>query len=167
MDCIDDDDENDDDAVNLREGGDGGTYDDMGMEIPNTRHEKATTSDIHGVDNGHPDQASLVNNDTNWGIVLGVVCAGLYPQVVRLGRFKEKAKKTAAQSSSSRSSQHHRPPVQLVQETIKLVQHDQQEVTLHPSSLLSRYVTDILNKQKEENALDAFLVYYKKVVLYL
>jgi hypothetical protein len=102
------------------------------------------------------------SDDVNWNIVLGVICAGLYPQVVRLGRFKEKAPKG---SSSSR----HRSKAAGVQESIKLVQHDLQDVALHPSSVLAGYVRDILEEQQkkkegEENvASDAFLVYYKKV----
>ena len=112
--------------------------------------------------------ASATRGDVvNWNIVLGVICAGLYPQVVRLGRFKEKARKGS--SSSSSSSSRHRSSAAGVQESIKLVQHDLQDVALHPSSLLAGYVRDILEEQQkkkegEDNvASDAFLVYYKKV----
>lgn len=101
-------------------------------------------------------------DDVNWNIVLGVICAGLYPQVVRLGRFKERARKG---SSSSSSSSRHRSNTAGVQESIKLVQHDLQDVALHPSSLLAGYVRDILEEQqvKDNAASDAFLVYFKKV----
>jgi hypothetical protein len=133
-------------------------------DLISSRHVKVGTTT-------YEDSATVIaasttrSDDVNWNIVLGVICAGLYPQVVRLGRFKEKAPKGSSSSSSSR----HRSKAAGVQESIKLVQHDLQDVALHPSSLLAGYVRDILEEQQkkkegEENvASDAFLVYYKKV----
>jgi len=136
---------------------------DAADDLISSRHVKVGTTI-------YEDSATVITSsatrgdDVNWNIVLGVICAGLYPQVVRLGRFKEKARK-----GSSSSSSRHRSNAVGVQESIKLVQHDLQDVALHPSSLLAGYVRDILEEQQkkkegEDNvASDAFLVYYKRV----
>ena len=157
-------------------------------DLLSSRHVKVrTTYDESAiVDNGSGIASSIARRDeVNWNIVLGVICAGLFPQVVRLGRFKEKARGKGSSSSSSSSRHHHRSNAGGgggVQESIKLLQHDLQDVALHPSSLLAGYVRDILEhqqqqqqqqqpmKKKEEEAkpaADAFLVYYKKVIINL
>lgn len=63
-------------------------------------------------------------------LVKCVLCAGLYPNIVRLGRFKET--KSPSKSSNRRA-------VGGTVETIKLVQSDLSEVSLHPSCLINRY----------------------------
>lgn len=63
-------------------------------------------------------------------LVRCVLCAGLYPQIVRLGRFR--ARDSKQPRSGGRSAE--------VVETIKLLQADKTEISLHPSSLLCRYV---------------------------
>lgn len=60
-------------------------------------------------------------------LVRCVLCAGLYPQIVRLGKFRDRA--TTPSSGKQRSA--------AVVEVIKAVQADKSEVTLHPSCLLS------------------------------
>jgi HrpA-like RNA helicase len=62
------------------------------------------------------------NKATEAALVRCVLCAGLFPQIVRLGVFKEQA---VAKKSL------------YVKESIKLVQSDLSEVSLHPSSLLA------------------------------
>jgi hypothetical protein len=61
-------------------------------------------------------------------LVRCVLCAGLYPQIVRLGRFR--ARDSKQPRSGGRSAE--------VVETIKLLQADKTEISLHPSSLLCR-----------------------------
>jgi hypothetical protein len=63
-------------------------------------------------------------------LVRCVLCAGLYPQIVRLGRFR------AADNKQPRSGGRSAPVV----EVIKLLQADRTELSLHPSSLLCRCV---------------------------
>lgn len=78
----------------------------------------------------------ISRTDTNFALVKCVLCAGLYPNIVRLGRFKETTNNTKSTSHSGSSGRHSYAQAKVVQ---KIVQSDLSDVALHPSSLLHRY----------------------------
>ena len=69
--------------------------------------------------------------EINFALVKCALCAGLYPNIVRLGRFKE----TTNNAKTTSNSRHSFAAAKIVQ---KIVQSDLSEVSLHPSSLLQR-----------------------------
>lgn len=77
---------------------------------------------------------SSIDMDTRTveALVRCVLCAGLYPNIVRLGRFKETTKSPAKTASRRTMGE--------TVETLKIVQSDLTEVSLHPSCLLQRYL---------------------------
>eukprot|EP01038_Epipyxis_sp_PR26KG_P010154 gene10154-13660_t len=61
-------------------------------------------------------------------LVRCVLCAGLYPQIVRLGKYSQKKTKISGKKSKKK--------IEITQQ-IKLVQSDKTQVFIHPSSLLN------------------------------
>jgi len=74
--------------------------------------------------------------EVNFALVKCVLCAGLYPNIVRLGRFKETTNNAKTTSNSNNNGRHSYAAAKIVQ---KIVQSDLSEVALHPSSLLHRW----------------------------
>ena len=67
----------------------------------------------------------------NYALIKCALCAGLYPNIARLGRFKE----TTNSAKLPPTSKHSHKKANVV---VKIVQSDLSEVSLHPSCLLAR-----------------------------
>ncbi|KAJ1406708.1 hypothetical protein B484DRAFT_208799, partial [Ochromonadaceae sp. CCMP2298] len=103
-------------------------------------------------------------------LVKCALCAGLFPQVVRLARFRDSGKKRSGGRVGTVGG--------VGGDVLKLVQADCTEVALHQGSLLSGHLGEILDAAREGagsegeeegerpavRTQDAFLVYYKRMV---
>lgn len=102
---------------------------------------------------------------TGYGTLRCALCAGLYPQVVRVSRFEDQEKKAAKKSRSPAGRPREFAP-------LRIMQGDGVEVHIHPSSLTHEYVKYLLEggqgsgqgMSQPQKIKDAYIVYHKKIL---
>ena len=103
---------------------------------------------------------------TGYGTMRCALCAGLYPQVVRVSRFEDQIVKTAKKTRSGGGNR----PRELA--PLRIMQGDGVEVHVHPNSLTHDFVKYLLEggqgsgqgMSKPQKIKDAYIVYHKKIL---
>ena len=116
----------------------------------------STTSSVLESD---PRSNSLSPSESSYGIMRCALCAALYPQVVRVIKVEDQARKAVKKGTSRKEKA-----------SLRIVQGDGAEVHVHPSSLTAKYVKYVLEGgqgagqgQGQKRSKDAYIVYHKKM----
>lgn len=137
----------------------------------NEKNRSVITSSLSSIDLSTPSASSSSSSSSSstqvnssdeakYGMLRCALCAGLFPQVVRVSRFQDKNKKTSDGRKGKETLKRDQPP------PLRIMQGDGVEVFIHPNSLTHKFVKYLLEGgqgRKIGRSKDAYIVYHKKI----